>query len=176
MARTKDENAIIDDQIRKGFRKLFWKTPFNHNTDVAAAQAATFNNLPSRTQRHQAADTDINVIMRKFGVTGVAPGAKYPPSFQDIPEDMDMQKAIEIVRQGYEAFETQPANIRALYRNDMALYAAHVEHLRATGDTEALEGLGLLKKTVLEPPPSATVQAEPPQPAKKPATPEGGKD
>jgi len=170
-----EEVAAVDHLMKRGFKQLF-KTPFNHNTEYDARQYASVNNEPSMTQKHQAEETDINVIMKKFGVTGVAPGAKMPPSFLDVPADLDLQGALQMVAEGREAFESQPAEVRAYFRNDMARYSATVDDLRRRGDVKGLAALGLVETPPEEPekPPKAT--PEPKADGKADPKPQGGKD
>lgn len=158
----------LDTLIRKGFRRLFFKTPYNHNTDEVAKQTATYNREDSKTQQNHADEADINVIMKRFGVTAVTNACRQmPPSFIDVPDNLDMQTAWDLVNNGIEAFEAQPAEIRAAFRNDPALYVAAVDHARKAGDRKTLEALGLALPEPPKPtedPPKPTSTAAPPDP------------
>lgn len=64
--------------------------------------AAVFRNTdPSMTDQSQLDDTNINIIMKKYRITGVAPGAHKQPSYGDfteLPETLAelMQQAREL--------------------------------------------------------------------------------
>lgn len=164
-----EEREPIDVLIRRGFKALFFKTPHNHNTLEAARHCATYSTGIGKCQAHQAAETEINGIMKRFGVTGVLPGSRTPPVYMDVPEDLDMQKAIHLVRAGEEEFMRQPAIVRAYFKNDMANYTATVNHMRKTGDKAGLQSLGLIPPDT----PKPTETAVEPKTPKTPPDPKG---
>lgn len=54
-------------------------------------RARTFNNEPSLTDQSGAKDTDINIIVQKFKITGTVPGAQGQPmggDFTQFPTDL----------------------------------------------------------------------------------------
>lgn len=126
-----------------------WKTGYNCDNLEEANRSATWNTEPSLTQVHAAEETDINVIMRKFGVTGTLPLAKVPPSFQDIQE-IDLQTAQNLINEAEDAFMELPADLRFKFNNDLARYVGYVDDRRAANDWKSLRDLGL---DVPEPPP-----------------------
>lgn len=121
----------------------FFKTPWNHDTTYEAMRSGTVNLEPTKTQQHQAEETNINVIMKKFGVTGVLPIARLPPSFMDVPDGLDAATARRMLMEGEEAFYQLPAEIRETFGNDLARYMGYVDQRLAAGDTETLRRLGL---------------------------------
>lgn len=55
------------------------------------ASSRTTNNGPTLTDQSQAHETDINVIVSKFGISGRAPGPARPPlhgDFSELPNDL----------------------------------------------------------------------------------------
>lgn len=51
----------------------------------------TTNTQPTLTDQSQAAETDLNLIIRKFGITGAIPGTAREPmygDFTDLPTDL----------------------------------------------------------------------------------------
>jgi len=48
------------------------------------ARARFYNTQPSMTDQSQANDTDVNIIMKKYAVTGTAPGAPKAPMYIDM--------------------------------------------------------------------------------------------
>lgn len=70
------------------------------------AKGRTTNNEPTLTDQSMAKDTDINVIVGKFGVVGKVPGQTEPPMYGDfttLPNDLrgflDRAKSLESLRQ-----------------------------------------------------------------------------
>lgn len=63
-----------------------------YSTYFANKNAAKYSDkTPSKTDQSQAGDTDVNVIVRKYAVTGKAPGMPGNPmygDFSDIPGDL----------------------------------------------------------------------------------------
>lgn len=59
--------------------------------------AAIYRNTePSKTDQSQAKDTDINVIVNRYGVTGTAPGTTKEPLYEDFTElPRDLRGMIE---------------------------------------------------------------------------------
>lgn len=54
-------------------------------------RSRTVNTRPTATDQSQAKDTDINIIVGKFGITGRVPGATTPPmggDFTNLPGDL----------------------------------------------------------------------------------------
>lgn len=162
------DNDKLDALIKKGFRKLFFKTPYNHNPNEVARQTATHNVDPTLTQQHHVDEADINTIMKRFGVTAVQHACRQiPPSFIDVPDNLDMQSAWKMVNDGIEAFEQQPAEIRAAFRNDPARYIGAVDQAIRTGDRKTLEALGLSEALPPKPPettPDRKIPDAPPDP------------
>lgn len=158
------EDAIGDDEtdamMKRGMRRLFFRTPVTHQPSNKGTRTTVPYNATSLTQKHQAQDADINVIMKKFGVTGTLPLAPMPPTFLEVPDDLDMQSALHLVRQGQESFESLPAQTRAYFGNDLARFVAAVDQLRAAKDWDSIERMGL-----------AVIRPERPQEPKKGGTP-----
>lgn len=161
--------ALVDEMVEDANEyKPFWKTPWNHDTDNEATASGTLNVEPSKTQTHQADDTNINTIMRRYGITGPEQLAPPPPSYAEFPEDWDMHTVIEIQRRAHDAFMQLPARIRAEFDNDLARYVGTVNELQKRGDVESLKAMGLdveligAPKTPQAPPPEAP-KTEPPK-------------
>lgn len=70
-------------------------------------RARTINNKPTKTEQSGAAQTDINVIVKSFKITGRVPGASTEPmagDFSELPTDLremiETAKGIKEKRQG----------------------------------------------------------------------------
>lgn len=61
------------------------------NAKERSDKYATHNTDPTMTDQSGAADTDINLIVKRYGVYGTAPGASQPGiygDFSDLPTDL----------------------------------------------------------------------------------------
>lgn len=79
---------------------------------------------PSLTQQHFAHDADLNVIVKRYGITdGSIPVAPLDPrffgDFTNAPEDL--RQVLDISRQAKDMFMALPAEIRTQFQNDPAL-------------------------------------------------------
>lgn len=63
-------------------------------------------------------ECDINVIVKRFGVTGQVVAPARLPSYGDFDTVMDFQTAMNAVRAGEEAFMQLPAHVRKRFSND----------------------------------------------------------
>lgn len=102
-----------------------------------AKELAKFKNTkPSLTDQSQAADTDLNVILKKYGITGRAPGGKQPippGDYTDAPEDL--RGHIELAKRVQKMQQSLPENLRGLTleqlarldNKQLALYDAMIE-------------------------------------------------
>lgn len=72
----------------------------------------------SLTQKHQAHDTDINVIVKRFGVTGMLPQRTEALNLEAFDDIFDYQTAMNAVVAADKAFELVPAEIRNRFGND----------------------------------------------------------
>lgn len=73
---------------------------------------------PGRTKQSFKDECDINVIMRRYQVTGeLVHLNQRSPLFGDFP-DMDFQSAMAIVIQARENFATLPSEVRDRFAND----------------------------------------------------------
>lgn len=125
------------------FKKPFLRAPGNYDTDAASDEAT----LPpdqygeSLTIQAHAEDADINVLMRRYGVTGKMPenAQHLVPMYGDFTEVTDYRSAVEAVNRAHDAFMLFPAELRARFDNDpqrLMEFAAdpkNVEEMRKFG-------------------------------------------
>lgn len=99
----------------------------------------------SRTLQSQAQDADINVIVKRFNVTGQLPGVLKMPTYQDFDEVFDFRSALDVVRKAELAFLSVPANVRARFGNDPGAFVdfcmdeRNIEELRRMGLAKSVE-------------------------------------
>ena len=89
---------------------------------------------PSRTRQSEAAETDINAIVRKYQTTGVITHVnKRAPFYGDDTQAVSLQQAFEVAMTAADAFESLPAAVRKASGNDP------VEFLRMVQDEDQVE-------------------------------------
>ena len=83
------------------------------NHEERRAKGRTYNDGKSLTDQSQADDTNINVILRKYGVTGVARGVAGQPQYLDHSQfPRDLREAIDFTRKAQALRETLPEQLR----------------------------------------------------------------
>lgn len=126
----------------------------------------------SLTQQQFKADADINVLVRRFGITdgAIPPAVVDPAYFGDFSDEVDFRTALDRTRDAIERFEALPAELRNRFGNDpVALYSFVSDEKNA----EEAVSLGLLKKRAPEAS-QAAPSATPPAPAPAPVSPPVG--
>jgi len=88
-----------------------------------AEKLATVNTEPSETDQTGADDTDINVIVKRYGVYGTVPSGNKPPQFgQDTTEyPTELAEAIEIARSVKELRQGLPEKLRTMDNEELML-------------------------------------------------------
>lgn len=103
-------------------RNAFMRTPFNFERDENSLETGLTCPEATMAQQQFKDDSDINVIVERFGLTGELPQNVRVPLEADFIETTDFQSAMNVVRQAQEAFAEMPANVRAEFANDPALF------------------------------------------------------
>lgn len=138
----------------------FLRTPYNYDTDLASNLSALKCDDPSRAQQQFKEDSDINTIVRRFGLTGELPKDVAVPQSGDFTNVVDFQSALNIVREGEQAFATMPADVRKRFGNDPAEFLAFVHDDK---NRDEARKLGLLMPEPAAPVPlDVRVIADPP--------------
>lgn len=95
----------------------------------------------SKTVQSDRKGSDINEIVKRFGLTGQLPVPRAVPQFRDFLEAPDFRGAMEIIVQAREAFEDLPARIRERFGSP----EAYVDYVSNPENKEELIKLGLAK-------------------------------
>lgn len=95
---------------------------FGYDVDEASAESAFSSNQPSLTVQSQKEDADINVIVKRFGVTGQLPATRLPPQYGDFTGVADYRQALDIITAAGDSFMSLPAAVRATFDNDPAKF------------------------------------------------------
>lgn len=144
-----------DRFLQVGLRAVGWY-------DVKAASdsvAIDFTGDPGYTQQEFREETDINTIVRRFGLTGEMPQTVSVPRYGDFTEVGDYKSALDAVIAADAAFMELPAALRERFKNDPQELLMFVED---EANLEEARKLGLLKAVEVPPPAPVAPLVEPP--------------
>lgn len=85
-------------------------------------------------------ECDINVLMKRYQVTGVMPSTGRPPQYADVSSLPDLMTALNTVNAANEAFAALPALVRKRFSNDPAEF---VQFAQDPSNSDELVKLGL---------------------------------
>ncbi|WNK12401.1 MAG: internal scaffolding protein [Microvirus sp.] len=97
-----------------------------HNYDAHAVSVATGLRCldPSLAQQSMKEESDINTIVRRFGVTGQLPQGVRTPTFADFEDIFDFRTAQDAIIAAERSFMAMPADIRFRFGNDPQEFVA----------------------------------------------------
>lgn len=130
------------------------RTRFNYNRDAYSAFTGSLNDQPSKTQQQFREETDINYIVKQFGLTGRLPNNVRVPQYGDFEGVMDYQTAMNAVIAAREQFMELPAEVRARFANDPQMLLAFMADEKNYEEAVKL-GLAHKRPEVAAPPPPA---------------------
>lgn len=113
---------------------------------------------PSLTSQEFKDEVDINVMLRKFNVTGQLPVNVVLPTYGDFTGLTDYRSAIEVIQAADAEFMKLPAEIRARFGHSPQ---AFLEFCSDARNKDELKRLGLLKEPDPVPEPMAVRLVEP---------------
>lgn len=100
----------------------FLRTPYNYDT-MQASDASALECLDESLAIQSAKeDSDINTIVRRFGLSGELPSNLNMPVSGDFTGIGDFHSAMNLVRRAQEEFLRVPADVRARFNNDPARF------------------------------------------------------
>lgn len=100
------------------------RSAFNFDSDSFSLATAVVNNEESMAQQSFKEECDINVILRKFAVTGQLPDNVRVPQYAEFEEAFDFMSCMNVIRAGEEAFAAMPSDVRERFSNDPARFIA----------------------------------------------------
>jgi phage internal scaffolding protein len=102
-------------------RKLpFLRTPYNYDVDKVSDETGLLCPEPSLAQQNFKDESDINYIVRQFGLTGELPGKPLSPQYGDFTGVLDYHTAVNAVLAAQDDFMELPAQLRSRFNNDPA--------------------------------------------------------
>lgn len=134
--------------------KVFLRTEFNYDMHEASIESGLKCEDPSMAQRQFQEESDINVIVERFGLNGEMPASVTVPQYGDFSEVTDFQSAMNAVIVAKAQFMELPAKVRSRFDNDPQKL---LEFVADDSNLDEARVLGLLKPVVEAP-------VEPPKP------------
>lgn len=128
-----------------------FNTGFNKDNDAVSLSAGFECVGESLAVQSAEEESNINTIVRRFGISGELPNNLRMPQSGDFTGLPDFHAAMNLVRQAQEEFVRVPAEIRAKFNNDPARFMSFLDD--ESNYDEALK-LGLVKPRPV--PPSGT--------------------
>ena len=132
---------------------MMFNTGFNKDNDAISLDTGLVCPEESMAVQSAEEESNINTIVRRFGISGELPNNLRMPQSGDFTDAPDFHTAMNLVRQAQEEFVRVPAEIRARFNNDPARFMAFIED--GSNYDEALK-LGLVNKRPDPVPPSGT--------------------
>lgn len=123
----------------------------NYDTNAAGDESGLECQDASLAVQSQKDDADINVIMKRFGVTGVVPAVALPPEFGDFSSTLDFRECMDIMNAAERSFMSLHADVRARFLNDPVRFADFASDPK---NIDELRKLGLAPEKIVEPVPA----------------------
>lgn len=96
----------------------FVRSQYNYDADAVSRETGLVCADGSRTKQEFLEECDINVLMRRFGVTGRLPVAAVQPLVGDFTSIGDYHEAMNAVIAADENFMLLPSSVREKFNND----------------------------------------------------------
>lgn len=115
------------------------RNAYSYDREEASYESGISFSEPSRAVQSQRDQADINVIVRRFGVTGVASQSLKIPLKDQFLEVGSYHEAMNLLRETKDAFLKVPAAIRSRFSNDPSKFVdfcsdpANIQELRELG-------------------------------------------
>lgn len=122
---------------------------------------------PGKAIQSQKEESDINTIVKRFGLSGQLPQNVRTPLNEDFDGVFDYQSAMNMVLDADRAFRAMPADVRKRFGNDPAEF---MDFVSVPENQEEARKLGLALPVVVEdiPPPVRVEVVSPPPPKEVP--------
>lgn len=141
------------------FSPVFVRSENNYDMQEASL-ASSFDTGPeSLTVQSDRDDADINVLVKRFGLTGVMPQNVRAPAFQDFEDVFDFQSAMNAIRASQESFDRMPADVRSRFGNSPQSFLEFCSEVSEDGKT--LKNLAEMRKMGLAIPEKVEVESPP---------------
>ena len=145
-----------------------FKTGFNFDTNKHSDEHALTCPEPTLAQQQFKEESDINEIVRRFGLTGELPDNYRPPMTGDFSNVTDYHTALTAVKAADAAFMEMPPELRSQFDNDPQKL---LDFLDDPNNRAKAEELGIVNKHTTQTGGGVVVESTTPAPT--PANTEG---
>lgn len=128
---------------------VFLRSSFNYDREQASSDSGLLCLDESLAIQSAEEESNINTIVRRFGISGELPGDFAMPQSGDFTGLPDFHAAMNLVRQAQEEFVKVPAEIRARFGNDPQAFMAFCDD---DNNRDEARRLGLLRPVPVVPP------------------------
>lgn len=136
-----------------------FRTEFNYDPNRVSDETGLRCTDATRTQQQFAEETDINVIVERFGLTGELPTGLRVPEVIEFTEVFDYQSALNKLREAEDAFMEMPASVRSRFQNNAGDFVDFVSDPRNIDQCREW-GLANAKPVEISVPPPAVPDAQ----------------
>lgn len=123
---------------------IFLRTQHNYDHNAASNESGLACQEPTRAQQHHKDECDINVIVKRFGITGKMPVNQSEARYGDFTSADDYHTSLNKIIAAEDDFMALPADIRTQFDNNPADLIQFLNN--PANKTEAIS-LGLLNPT-----------------------------
>jgi phage internal scaffolding protein len=96
----------------------FVRNPYNYDMALVSQESGLECQDPSLAQQHMKDECDINVIVERFGVTGLVPQSPVSPTYGDFSGVTDYHSALNQINATMDDFMALPAQLRVKFDHD----------------------------------------------------------
>lgn len=121
-------------------KSMFVRHAYNYDMDKVSEETGLHCLDESRAIQSGKDDADINVIVKRFGISGQLPQGVRMPTYEDFGDVIfDYRSALDAIRDADASFMKMPADVRARFQNDPATFVdfcsdpANIEEARKMG-------------------------------------------
>lgn len=132
---------------------MFIRSAYNYDRDAASLESGLACSGERGAKQEFKDECDINVILRRFNITGQLPVGVRMPVFGDFEVVNDFHSAANAIATAREAFGVMPAEVRRRFNNDPGDF---VDFCSDSKNRDEAIKLGLV-------PPDVVVQETPPK-------------
>jgi phage internal scaffolding protein len=117
-----------------------FRSPYNYDTQLASDETAVLPGGPSLTVQSQSEDADLNVMLKRFGVTGKMPEVVRLPQYGDFSNVRDYQSAMNAIIEAEDNFLELTPEVRARFENNPQKLLDFVENPANLAELKAIFG------------------------------------
>lgn len=143
----------------------FVRSPYNYDMNEAGNESGLKCEDESLTKQSFLEESDINTIVRRFGLTGEMPTNPTLPSYGDYEGIIDFKTAMDTIVKAQDSFMELPAEVRKRFRNDPQEF---LEFIADDNNRDEARRLKLIPQAALEQ--AASIQQAGEAPAKSVTT------